>query len=104
MRSQRQPYKTYEVGGKSFPVYIEYDEQFNESYPDFEHNLRIRTGPGRSPRRSRRDACNASPALRGKTRSATVAGEVGFTGNKCPMTHLAYACALRRRKNGEQKD
>ena len=36
---QKRPYKTYRVGGRSFPVYLEYDEQMEESYPaypDFE--------------------------------------------------------------------
>ncbi len=36
---QKQPYKICRAGGRSFPVYLEYDEQLKESYPaypDFE--------------------------------------------------------------------
>lgn len=36
---QKQPYKTLWAGGRSFYVYLEYDEQFGEnhpSYPNFE--------------------------------------------------------------------
>jgi len=36
---QKRPYKVFRVGGHSFPVYFEYDEQLKESYPaypDFE--------------------------------------------------------------------
>lgn len=34
-------YKIYRVGGRSFPIYLEYDEQLQESYPvypDFEEH------------------------------------------------------------------
>jgi hypothetical protein len=36
---QKQPYKVFRVGSRSFHVYLEYDEQLQESYPaypDFE--------------------------------------------------------------------
>jgi len=36
---QKRPYKTYHVGGRSFPIYLEYDGQTKEgypAYPDFE--------------------------------------------------------------------
>jgi len=36
---QKKPYKTYRVGGRSFPIYMSYDEQMKECYPmypDFE--------------------------------------------------------------------
>ena len=36
---QRQPYKVFRAGSRSFPVCLEYDEQLDESYPcypDFE--------------------------------------------------------------------
>ena len=35
------PYKTYRVGGKSFFIYLKYDEQLEENYPaypDFQKN------------------------------------------------------------------
>ena len=38
---QKQPYKVYRVGGRRFPIYLEYDDQLDESYPaypDFEAN------------------------------------------------------------------
>ena len=41
LNRQKQPYKTYRVGGKSFCIYLEYDEQLQESYlayPNFQEN------------------------------------------------------------------
>ncbi len=36
MRSeQKRPYKIYRAGGRSFPIYLEYDEQLKESYPSY---------------------------------------------------------------------
>ena len=38
---QKQLFKTYRAGGKSFRIYLEYDEQLNERYPvypNFEAN------------------------------------------------------------------
>lgn len=31
----KQLYKTFRAGGRSFPVYLEYDEQFDETYPAY---------------------------------------------------------------------
>jgi hypothetical protein len=30
---QKRTYKVFQAGGRSFPVYLEYDEQLDESYP-----------------------------------------------------------------------
>ena len=34
MRS-KQPYKVIRAGGRSFPIFLEYDEQMQESYPTY---------------------------------------------------------------------
>ncbi len=38
---QKEPYKVYQAGGRKFPVYLEYDEHLDQSYPaypDFEEH------------------------------------------------------------------
>lgn len=35
MPEQKQPYKLCHVGGRTFTIYLEYDEQLKESYPAY---------------------------------------------------------------------
>ena len=51
---QKRLYKVYRAGGRSFPVYLEYDEQLRESYPAY---------PGRSTRQAAGAPASAEAAV-----------------------------------------
>lgn len=56
---QKEPYKVYRAGGREFPVYLEYDEQLDESYPaypDFEERPEY-TGEGRPFATAEQESC-----------------------------------------------
>ncbi|AEE96795.1 hypothetical protein [Mahella australiensis] len=57
---RRQPYKVWRVGGRSFPIYLEYDEQLKESYPaypDFEEHPEY-TDEGRPFATAEQESCS----------------------------------------------
>ena len=57
---QKKLYKVYQVGGRRFPVFFEYDEQLDESYPvypDFEKNPEY-TDEGRPFATAEQDSCS----------------------------------------------
>jgi hypothetical protein len=60
MRSrQKQPYRICRAGGRSFPIYLEYDERLQESYPaypDFEKHPEY-TGEGRPFATAEQESC-----------------------------------------------
>lgn len=108
MHSQRQPYKTYQVGGKSFPVYIEYDEQFNESYPvypDFEQHPEY-TDKGRPFATAEQESCPyCKPDVPGKDPPGDCGGCGWFYREQTPYDPIGICmCDTRRLKNGEKKD
>lgn len=59
-RGENHPYRTYLVGGKSFPIYLCFDEQMKESYPlypDFEKNPEF-TDDGRPFATAEQEICS----------------------------------------------
>ena len=67
---QKRPYKVFRVGGRSFPVYLEYDEQLKESYPaypNFEERPEY-TDDGRPFATAEQESCPyAKPNVSGKS-------------------------------------
>lgn len=56
---QKKLYRVYRSGGREFPVYLEYDEQIDEScpaYPDFEENPEY-TDEGRPFATAEQESC-----------------------------------------------
>ncbi len=106
MRSQRQLYKTYQVGGKSFPVYIEYDEKFNESYPaypDFEQHPEY-TDEGRPFATAEQESCpHCKPNAPGKDPLGDCGGCGWFYREQTPYDPIGICMCGARRKNGEKK-
>jgi len=73
---QNQPYKVYRVGGRTFPVYLEYNEQFEKSYPaypDFEENPEY-TAEGRPFAMSAQESC---PHCKPRAPERTPPGDCG---------------------------
>ena len=66
---QKGPYKVYRAGGREFPVYLEYDEQLDESYPaypDFEERPEY-TGEGRPFATAEQESCpHCKPGVPGE--------------------------------------
>lgn len=66
---QKRLYKVFRVGGRCFPVYLEYDEQFRESYPvypNFEERPEY-TNEGRTFATAGQESCaHCKPSAPGK--------------------------------------
>jgi hypothetical protein len=105
---QNQPYKVYLVGGRTFPVYLEYNEQFEESYPaypDFEENPEY-TAEGRPFAMSAQESC---PDCKPRAPERTPPGDCGGCGwfhrEQTPYDPIGVCmCDARRRKNETNKD
>ena len=104
MCSERnQPYKVYRVGGRSFPVYLEYDEQMRESYPaypDFEERPEY-TDEGRPFATSAQESC---PYYRPRAPEQPSTGDCGgcawFHREETPYDPIGVCmCEVRRREN-----
>lgn len=104
---QKRLYKTYCVGGKSFPAYLEYDEQLGESYPaypDFEEHPEY-TDEGRAFATMVQESCpNAKPGAPDKPLPGDC-GDCGwFYREQTPHDPIGICmCDKRRRKNGKEK-
>ncbi len=95
---EQKPFKICRVGGRSFPIFREYDAQLKESYPaypDFEKQRNIQTTVGPSKQQSRRAAPTGCRTLRESPSPPTAAAAAGFTGRKRPTTPSASVCATR---------
>lgn len=99
---QKQPYKVCRAGGRSFPIYLEYDEQCQESYPvypDFEEHPEY-TDEGRPFAMSAQESC---PYCRPKAPEQPPTGDCGCCGwfhrEQTPYDPLGICmCDTRRRK------
>ena len=63
-QEEKHLHKVYQVGGRSFPVYLEYDEQMGGSYPvfpDFEEYPEY-TGEGRPFATAVQESCSHAKA------------------------------------------
>jgi hypothetical protein len=105
---QNQPYKIYLVGGRSFTVYLEYDEQMKESYPaypDFEERPEY-TGEGRPFATSAQESCSyyrlSAPAQRP---TGDCGGCAWFQREATPYDPIGIClCDARRRENKSNKE
>lgn len=74
---EQKPYKIYRAGGRCFPIYREYDEQLQESYPvypDFEKNPAY-TDDGRPFKTAEQESCpHRKPGVPGKPSPADCGG------------------------------
>lgn len=107
MRSQRQPCKTYHVGGRTFPVYLEYDEEMEESYPvypDFEEHPEY-TDEGRPFATAAQESCpNAKPGAPGEVPPGDCGGCGWFYREQTPCDPIGICmCDLRGVKDDKEK-
>ncbi len=107
---QKEPYKVYRAGGREFPVYLEYDEQLDESYPaypDFEEHPEY-TGEGRPFATAEQESC---PHCKPSVPEEPLPGDCGGCGwfyreqTPCDPIGVCMCEALRRehKKNNENK-
>ena len=105
---QSRPYKVYLVGDRSFPVYLEYDEQTDESYPaypDFEVRPEY-TAAGRPFATSAQESC---PCYRPRDPEQQPTGDCGGCGWFFREQTLydpigVCLCDARRRESEEKKE
>ena len=94
---QKEPYKVFRAGGRSFPVYLEYDEQLDESYPaypDFEEHPEY-TREGRPFATAEQESCrHCKPGTPGKAVPGDCGGCGWFYRERTPYD--LSASALRR--------
>jgi hypothetical protein len=98
---QKQLYKIYRAGGRSFAVYLEFDEQLQESYPaypDFEKHPEY-TGEGRPFATAEQESC---PHCKPKAPGAPPPGDCGgcgwFRREQTPCDPIGVCvCDARRR-------
>lgn len=103
----KRPYKTYCVGGKNFPAYLEYDEQMDESYPaypDFEERPEY-TDEGRPFITAEQESCpHAIPGAPGKDPHGDCGGYGWFFREQTPYDPIGICMSdERRRKNSKEK-
>ncbi len=101
---QKRPYKTYRVGGRSFPVYLEYDEQMEESYPaypDFEQRPEY-TDEGRPFATAGQESCpHCRPNAPGKPLPGDCGGCGWFLREQTPYDPIGICMSdARQRKSG----
>ncbi|CFX15017.1 Uncharacterized [Syntrophomonas zehnderi OL-4] len=106
---KQQPYKVYRVGGRSFPVYLEYDEQFDESYPaypDFEERPEY-TGEGRPFATAEQESCpHCKPGVPEEPPPSDCGGCGWFYREQTPYDPIGVCMcdAMRRKTKGNKED
>lgn len=103
---QKQLYKVFRAGGRSFPVYLEYDEQLDESYPaypDFEERPEY-TGEGRPFATAEQESCtHCKLNAPGKPTPGDCGGCGWFFREETPYDPIGVCmCGARRRGNKEK--
>ena len=100
-------YKVLRAGGCSFPVYLEYDEQLNESYPaypDFEEHPAY-TKEGRPFAISAQESC---PYARPKAPGEPPPGDCGCCGwfyrDSTPHDLIGVCMCEARRENESKRE
>jgi hypothetical protein len=99
---QKRPFKIYRAGGRSFPVYLEYDEQLQESYPaypDFEGQPEY-TDEGRPFATAEQESCPfRKPNALGKPPPGDCGGCGWFYREQLPYDPIGVCmCEERRRE------
>jgi hypothetical protein len=106
---QKRTYKVFQAGGRSFPVYLEYDEQLDESYPaypDFEERPEY-TEEGQPFATAEQESClHCKPNAVGKPPPGDCGGCAWFYREQTPCDPIGICmCEARRReyKSGEER-
>jgi hypothetical protein len=106
---QRRPYKVHRAGGREFPVFLEYDEQLDESYPvypDFQEYPEY-TGEGRLFATAEQDSCpHCKPRVPGEQPPSDCGGCGWFHREQTPYDPIGVCmCDARRRRpeSGEER-
>jgi hypothetical protein len=108
MPEQKQPYKICRAGGRSFPIYREYDEQLQESYPvypDFEEHPAY-TDDGKPFKTAEQESCPCrKPSVPGKLPPGDCGGCGWFYREKTPYDPIGTCMcgALRRKDNSDKR-
>ncbi len=101
----KQLYKVFRVGGRSFPVYLEYDEQFDETYPaypDFGKQPEY-TEDGRPFATAVQESCpHARPNASGEGLPGDCGGCGWFYREQTPYDLIGVCCCEARRINSNQ--
>ncbi|MGI6317860.1 MAG: hypothetical protein ACOX1J_03885 [Dethiobacteria bacterium] len=106
---QKEPYKIFRVGGREFPVYLEYDEQLGKSYPaypDFEEHPEY-TGEGRPFATAEQESCpHCKPNAAGKPPPGDCGGCGWFFREQTPydLIGVCMCGALRRETKPENEE
>jgi hypothetical protein len=103
---QKRLYKVYRAGGRSFPVYIEYDGQLDEShpvYPDFEKQPEY-TGEGRPFATAEQNSCpHCKPGAPGKPPPGDCGGCGWFYRERTPYDPIGVCMCEEFMRKSEQK-
>ena len=101
-REHKRPYKVFRVGGRSFPVYYEYDEQLKKSYPaypDFEKNPEY-TGEGNPFATAEQESCiHCQPVSPGQPPPGDCGGCGWFHREQTPYDPIGICMCEARRGN-----
>lgn len=108
MRSEhKDPYRIYRVGGKIFLVYLEYDQELNDTYPvypDFTQNPEY-TEEGRPFSTSAQEACPYSEAQTSKDPiPSDCGGCIRFHRDSSPYDPIGVCICDARRLKPESKE
>jgi len=100
-RHKKQPYKVYRAGGRSFPVYLEYDRRMGEgypAYPDFEEHPAY-TREGRPFATAEQESCpHRKPGAPGKPLPGDCGGCGWFYREQTPYDPIGICMCGARRK------
>ncbi|MGE5613442.1 MAG: hypothetical protein ACM3XR_03465 [Bacillota bacterium] len=104
---RKELYKVYKVGGREFPVYLEYDEQHDESYPaypDFEGNP-VYTGEGRPFATAEQESCpHSKPVIPGEPLPGDCGGCGWFYREHTHYDPIGICmCDARRRETKQER-
>ena len=105
---EKRLYKVFRAGGRSFPVYLEYDEQLKESYPaypNFEAHPEY-TAEGRPFATAEQESCpRRKPNAEGKPPPGDCGGCGWFHREETPYDPIGICmCGARRRENESEGD
>ena len=100
---RNQPYKVYRVGGRSFPIYLEFDERLQESYPaypDFEEHPEY-SDEGRPFATAEQESCPCcKPSATRKPKPGDCGGCGWFYREETPYDPIGICmCNALRREN-----
>lgn len=104
----RQPYRIYRAGGRRFAVFLEYDEQMQESYPvypDFEEHP-VYTDDGRPFATAEQESCPYCKAkLPGKPLPGDCGGCFWFYREQTPYDPIGVClCDARQIRNPSHEE